>query len=271
MSQLFKFGPKKQPPASRIPQPGVPDSKMEMDDEIFARLRDTIYNLCGIYYTESKKYLLEGRILKRIAARNLKSFEDYLSLLNSPAGRTELNDLFEAITINETYFFRAPQQFTAFEEVVAPEIIENKKGLIKPVFKIWSAAASTGEEAYTLAILIKEKLQPKFPNVTFQIFGSDINNQVLEKAKTGIYKEYAIRNMPPEYLKKYFIQSGNTYALKDDIKRMVKFANLNLYDEHSVRSLNNCDIIFCANVLIYFDIPSKQKLVSNLYDTLNKG
>ncbi len=247
------------------------DNQLILSDATFRELRDVVYGLCGIYYTESKKYLLEGRIAKRITSRGLKTFEDYLSLLKSPQSRHEMNQLFEAITINETYFFRAEQQFEAFEKTIMPELIKSKLNVTNPIIRIWSAASSTGEEAYTLAMILLEKVRPIYPNAQFQILGSDINNAVLETARKGIYKEYSVRNVPPNYLNKYFTKQGNTYILSDDVKKIVKFMNLNLYDSVQMRSILNCDIVFCCNVLIYFDIPSKQQVVSYLYDSLNKG
>ena len=271
-SSLFKF---KSKPATETPTDSpfakkTIDTQLIMSDETFVELRDVIYRLCGIYYTESKKYLLEGRISKRLIARNFKNFEEYVEFIKSPLNRVEINQLFEAITINETYFFRADQQFEAFEKIIVPEIIKNRS-VINPYFRIWSAACSTGEEAHTLAIIILEKLKPIFPNIQFQILATDINNAVLESAKSGIYKEYSIRNIPPYFLNKYFKKQGASYALSEEVKNMVKFTNLNLYDQNQMRSVMNCDIIFCCNVLIYFDIPSKQQVVSYLYDSLNKG
>lgn len=273
-SQLFKFGmskDKKGPGSVQSRLSGGSGDKYEMSENTFKSLRDLIYDLSGIYYSESKKYLLEGRIAKRLAANRLNTYEEYLKLLKSPANRSELNQLFEVITINETYFFRAPQQFDAFEKIIVPEILKTRSAVSRPVFRVWSAASSTGEEAYTLGIIILERLKPLFPNVTFQILASDISNAVLEAARKGVFKEYAVRNVPPHIMKKYFRKSGNTYIISDQVKRMVKFMNINLYDTAAMRTITSCDVIFCANVLIYFDIPSKQKVVSNLYNSLNKN
>ncbi len=276
-SQLFKFDFSKTKIASKTNNQEEPNrmnqfsiDKMEMTNEIFQEFRSYIYQLCGIYFTDSKKYLLEGRIARRLTITKMRTFEEYLRFLQSASGRTELNELFEAITINETYFFRAPQQFEALENIVIPETISSKAGLISPTYKIWVAASSTGEEAYTIAIMILEKLRNKYPKVQFQILASDINNAVIEQAKQGIYKEYAIRNVPPHLLNKYFRYDGTNYRLSDEVKRLVKFTNINLYDAKQMRSIYGMDVIFCCNVLIYFDIPSKQQVVSYLYDALNK-
>jgi chemotaxis protein methyltransferase CheR len=247
------------------------ESKYTLTDEAFRELRDIIYKTSGIYYTESKKYLLESRILKRIQALKLNSLYDYVNFIKNPANRGELKNLFDAITINETYFFRAEQQFESLEKIIIPELIKNKAGTPNPTIRIWSAACSTGEEPYTIAMIVLEKIKPLYPNVQFQILGSDISNQVLEVARNGVYKEYSVRNMPELYLKKYFISKDGLFYLKDDVKRLVRFSNINLFDATQVRMVSNCDIIFCANVLIYFDIPAKQKVVSYLYDALNVG
>lgn len=268
--QLFKFGLNRQKEPDEKPK--VTDfSNLEMTSSEFAEFRDEIYKLAGIYFTESKKYLLEGRIAKRIVANNLRSFSEYMRLIKSPGKKDELDRLYEAITINETYFYRAPQQFDVLEQVIFPEIMEKRKNLTNQTFRIWSAASSTGEEAYTLALIILEKLKPKYPYVNFQVVGSDINQNVLEQARQGVYKEYAIRNIPQNILNKYFKQNGNLYALNPEVKRLVKFANINLYDPGQVKMMSQCDVIFCANVLIYFDLPSKQQVVSYLYNALNKG
>jgi len=271
-SQLFKFGSNKPRITDKVGKTTKSaEGKMELSDNTFNELRNYIYNQCGIYYTDNKKYLLEGRIAKRIAANRQTSFEEYISFIKSPTGRNELNDLFEVITINETYFFRASQQFEALETLIIPEVLSSRQNLFNPVFRMWSAASSTGEEAYTLAILVLEKLKPLYTRVQFQILASDINNQVLETARAGVFKEYSIRNVPPHLLKKYFKQQGTNYHLIDEVKQMVKFMNINLYDQQQMRTVSGCDMIFCCNVLIYFDIPSKQQVVSHIYNSLNKG
>lgn len=245
--------------------------KLEMSYELFNEYRQYIYKISGIYFTDAKKYLLEGRIARRLAVNKLSTFEEYLQFLRSPNGRVEMNGLFETITINETYFFRANQQFEALEKIIIPETISAKGNTFNPIYKIWVAASSTGEEAYTIAIIILEKLKNRYPQVQFQILASDINNAVIEQAKKGIYKEYSIKNVPLHLLKKYFRFDGTSYHLVDEVKKMVKFSNINLYDPQQMRAIRGIDVIFCCNVLIYFDTASKQKVFSYLYDSLNKN
>jgi chemotaxis protein methyltransferase CheR len=246
----------------------------KMDDETFRRYRDFIYEQCGIAFTENKKYLLEGRIAKRLEAHGLTSFDEYFKLINSATHqRDELPNLFETVTINETYFFRNPPQFEALEQVIIPEILRAKQDSpsAPKKLRIWSAASSSGEEAHTLAMILLDKIKPQFPNFQFEIVGTDISAAVLEKARAGVYKEYAVRNMPPYYLNKYFTREGDRFILAPEVKSIVKFMSANLYDTPTMRTMSSFDVVFCCNVLIYFDTPAKQQVVANLYDALNKG
>lgn len=239
-----------------------------MRPELFTEYREHIYKLTGIFFTETKKYLLEGRIHKRMVARNIPSFEGYLELLKSPnLPKDELLFLYEAITINETYFFRSEQQFDSMTSVLIPDILKKKQ--LNPTLKIWSAASSTGEEAYTIAMILLEKFKPTYPNLNIQIVGTDISQGVINSARKGVYREYAIRNVPKNLLTKYFTKRGDEYHLSDEIKKMVRFEYLNLYDTQGMNSMLNFDIIFCCNVLIYFDQTSKQQVVSSLFNSLN--
>lgn len=239
-----------------------------MRPELFTAYREHIYKLTGIFFTETKKYLLEGRIHKRMVARNIPSFEGYLELLKSPnLPKDELLFLYEAITINETYFFRSEQQFDSMTSVLIPEILKKKS--LNPTLKIWSAASSTGEEAYTIAMILLEKFKPTYPNLNIQIVGTDISQGVINSARKGVYREYAVRNVPKNLLTKYFTKRGDEYHLSDEIKKMVRFEYLNLYDTQGMNSMLNFDIIFCCNVLIYFDQTSKQQVVSSLFNSLN--
>jgi len=245
----------------------VAKAPIVMTEIIFINLRELIYNICGIFFTDSKKYLLEGRVQNRITALKLNSFQEYIDLIKSINGREELNNLFDAITINETYFFRAENQFEVFEKQLIPEIIKAKK--TSKIVNIWSSACSSGEEPYTLAIIIKERLKHIYKDITFNIYATDISQQIIDQAKTGLYREYSIRNIPKELLTKYFTKVGTNYQISDEIKGMVTFKLLNLYDTVSMRKMINFDLIFCCNVLIYFDMASKQRVVKQLYSSLN--
>ena len=231
-----------------------------MQDATFRSLRDYIYDQTGIFVPDSKKYFLENRLSRRILENRLSSFEEYLAFVRSKSNG-ELNSLYGVVTTNETYFFREPQQFDVFTKHVLPRILERKRN--KDI-RLWSAACSTGEEPYTAAVLLKETA----PAIRAEIFGSDISDGVLESARRGIYSSYAVRIVPPLYQQKYFRARGDAYELEEGIRSSVKFLNVNLIDESAVRAIRDVDVIFCRNVLIYFDDKSKRKAVSLLYDAL---
>lgn len=191
----------------------------------------------------------------------LSQFEEYLQMIQYNTNGKELEHLFDAITTNETFFFRESQQTDLFIDIIVPRIMEQ---IGKKEVKVWSAACSTGEEPYTIAMLLKEKMAA----VRTEITASDISQGVIESAKRGIYNSYSVRNVPDAYLKKYFAATGQAFELSPAIKSMVSFQQVNLTDEKRIRSIAGKDVIFCRNVLIYFDDKAKQKVVSLLYDSL---
>ena len=248
----------------------VPSPKLT--DVTFALLRDFIYSRTGIFFPEKKKYLIEGRLAKRLQLLKITQFEDYLYLLKYGQQR---NDEFEAlcniVTINETSFFRNEAQMNAFQQKLAGEIIEAKKTQGGRSLRIWSAACSSGEEPYTLAMLYLEHLKPRYPGLNIEIIGTDICTTVVEMARTAEYSNYAIRSLPEVYVKKYFDHYNGVYRLKTEVKDLVQFNYNNLIDHHMMRQMTHFDFIFCSNVLIYFDLKSKIQVVGDLYDSLNRG
>lgn len=231
-----------------------------LQDATFKALRDYIYERTGIFVPDTKKYFLENRLARRITDNKLSGYDDYLPFLRS-RGDGELKILYGVITTNETYFFREPQQFDVFTKHVLPRVLDRKRN---KEIRVWSAACSSGEEPYTVAAILKETA----PAVRAEIIGSDISDGVLESAKRGIYSSYAVRIVPPYYQQKYFRCAGETYEIDESLRKSVRFVNLNLIDEKSVRAIRDVDVIFCRNVLIYFDDKSKRKAVSLLYDAL---
>jgi len=245
---------------------------MKMSDEMFRVVREFIYQLTGIYFQDNKKYLLEGRIGKRVQLLGLNSYEDYLQLIKYGTRRTEeLRHFYDAITINETFFFRNEPQFEAFEQTLVPAILARRGSLTRQKLRVWSAASSSGEEAHTIAMIYLEKLRTKYQGLELEVVGTDISYAVLETARKAVYREYSIRNMPKHYLEKYFTVEDVRYLLRDEVKRLVRFDHMNLYEQTRMRQVTNVDVIFCCNVLIYFDTQSKIQVVSNLYNALNRG
>jgi len=252
---------------------GLGVKQMLMSSTLFESIRKYIYESCGIYFQDNKKYFLESRLQRRMNFLGLKTFEEYFDLIRFGAGAAaEKKYFYEAITINETFFFRNQPQLDALASQILPEIIAVKQAAGKNKIRIWSAASSSGEEAYSISMIFQDLIKPRYPNFTLEVVGTDINNAVVETANTGIYRDYSIRNTNPYYLKKYFKPGLNSsYEVVPDIKKMASFKILNLYDDAAMRMFNNFDVVFCANVLIYFDQASKIKVVSNLYNSLNKG
>lgn len=235
-----------------------------LQDATFRQLRDFIYEKCGIFIPDSKKYLLENRLLKRLQEKNLSSYEDYLYMLMYGGNPADISKLFDTITTNETYFFRESQQLDVLISDIVPKVLQQKG--TKDI-RIWSAACSTGEEPYNIVMLLKEKMT----GLQIDMIATDISDNVLDSARKAVYNSYSVRNVPDIYLKKYFKNNGQNYELDSSIKSLVTFKNVNLVDDKKMRSIRNVDIIFCRNVLIYFDDKAKQKAVSLLYDSLRAG
>src|SRR3990170_1757132 len=220
-----------------------------LSNETFLLLRDIIYKRCGIFFPETKKYLLETRLSRRLEERNLKTFEDYYYFLTYDGEKDrELQSLLNTIVTNETSFFRDGPQLDAFRKGVVAKVVEEKSRGASRSIKLWSAACSTGEEPLTLAmILLEEGLHLKGWNM--EILASDISDNVLKAAAAGVYEKYSLRNTPEQYLKKYFSGQGESYTISRKAQ----------------------DLVFCRNVLIYFDDTSKKKAIGHIYDSMEKG
>jgi len=239
-----------------------------ISDKDFEQLRDFIYNLCGMYFHATKKYFLESRLTRRMEATGTKTCQDYYLLLKSPRGSEELKYLMDEITTNETYFFRNVPQLAALENKLLPEIVEakNKMGFRK--LRIWSAASSSGEEAYTMAMILLEKRATLLKDWIIEIVGTDINETVIAQAKEGVYNAYSVRNIPDLYKRKYIREDNGKFILAPEVKKFVTFSKLNLYEDSKMIFMKSFDFIFCANVLIYFDTASKSKVVQHFYNNL---
>jgi chemotaxis protein methyltransferase CheR len=239
-----------------------------ISDKDFEQLRDFIYNICGMYFHTTKKYFLESRLTRRMEATGTKTYQDYYLLLKSARGSEELKFLMDEITTNETYFFRNVPQLAALENKLLPEIVDikNKMGFRK--LRIWSAASSSGEEAYTMAMILLEKRSTLLKDWIIEIVGTDINETVIAQAKEGVYNAYSVRNIPDVYKRKYIREDNGKFILSPEVKKFVTFNKLNLYEDSKMIFMKSFDFIFCANVLIYFDTASKSKVVQHFYNNL---
>jgi len=202
--------------------------------------------------------------------RGLKDYADYYKLLrNGAEGSGEIKQLLIEITTNETCFFRNTQQIAAIERQFLPELVETKKKIGFKKLRIWSAGSSSGEEAYTFAMILLEKRATLLKEWVIEIVGTDISDKVLAQAKDGVYNNYSVRNMSEFYRKKYFKEeSTGSFAIAPEVKKLVTFSSLNLFDDSRMVFMKSFDIIICSNVLIYFDAPAKAKIVQHYYNNL---
>ncbi len=248
----------------------IDEQTIPLPDDIFRLLRDFIHGYCGIFFDDGSKFLLERRLMRRLEQRRLRSFEEYYHFLRYDRKREEeLAVLVDNLTTNETYFFRESPQLRAFSEEILPELREVLAD--RKVIRIWSAGCSTGEEPYTIAILLLES-GDWWRDWQVEILGSDINQRVLHTARKGVYKKSAHRVTSPEMLGKYFTEEekGN-YRIADRVRKLVSFSYLNLLDPYKTSLISNMDIIFCRNVIIYFDKEAKKKVIESFYEKLRKG
>ncbi len=246
------------------------ETTIPLPDDVFRLLREFIHGYCGIYFDDASKFLLERRLARRLEQRKLRSFEEYYHFLRYDRKREEeLSVLVDNLTPNETYFFRESPQLSAFSEEILPELRETLAD--RRVLRIWSAGCSTGEEPYTIAILLFES-GDWWRDWQVEILGSDINQRVLHTARRGVYKKSAHRVTSPEMLAKYFIEEekGN-YRIADRVRELVSFSCLNLLDPYKTSLISYMDVIFCRNVIIYFDKEAKKKVIESFYEKLREG
>lgn len=246
------------------------DSEIKMTDEEFPLLRDLIYSYSGLFFSEDNRYLLERRLSPRLAHRQLSTFHEYYYYLKYDISREqELSDIMDILTTNETYFFRESFQLKAFTDEIIPELIKVKAKHCEKTIRIWSAGCSTGEEPYTIAMLLLEK--PELAGWKIEIIGTDISQRVLHHARKGVYGNTSFRVTEPHYKSRYFVDQDGGFRVGDRIREFVTFSRLNLYDSSKYLFLGKIDIIFCRNVIIYFDMLAKKRVIENFYNTLNPG
>jgi chemotaxis protein methyltransferase CheR len=241
---------------------------LDLPDDIFRQLREQIYKRTGMFFADSSKYLIQKRLSPRARELNFDSFQKYFYFLQyDPRSEAEFDHIFDLVTTNETYFFREPAQLAAFVEEIVPEILGRKP--VKKI-RIWSAGCSSGEEPYSIAMLLQEK--NLFGKAAFEIFASDLNQAVLARARKGAYRESSFRSTSPELRARYFShEPDGSWQISDDIRNRVSFGRMNIYDEARVSLLGQLDVVFCRNVIIYFDDASKKVVIRNFYNRLVEG
>lgn len=241
-----------------------------MSDEEFYLLRDCVYSHCGIYFDNDSKYLLEKRLSRRLSDLNLNTFHDYYHFLKYNRKKDqELMDIMDILTTNETYFFREGFQLKAFSEEIIPEIIASKSASGNRSLRIWSAGCSTGEEAYTIAMLLRGIRE--LYDWKIEIIGTDISQRVLHHARRAVYGKSSFRTTDEEYIKRFFVEQEDGLKVCDEIRDLVTISHLNLFDINRMVMLGKMDLIFCRNVMIYFDISAKKRVVESFYSSLCDG
>jgi len=245
--------------------------KTEEQDPNYLKIRDVVYQECGIYHSEEKLYLLSGACKRRMPSTKTSDSRQYLELISNPATRVlEMRELLNEITIGETCLFRSPPQLAALQNVILPELIATRSKIGLRKLRIWSAGCSTGEEPYTLSMFLLEQSEKLLKGWTFEISATDLNDRSIETAKAGIYGDYALRNTSDLFKRKYFDPAvGEKLRVKSEVKAPITFSRLNLSDDSKMLFMKDLDLIFCCNVLIYFDVASKRRVVTHFFSGLH--
>lgn len=241
----------------------------QISDDEFRLFRDFIHEECGLYFADNKLAFVSSRIGKRLAAKSIGSFYRYYRYLKQGGTEQEeeLLQLLDVLTINETSFFRNRPQFDLLERLVLPELINHKQTSGQSDLRIWSAGCSTGEEPYSIAISVLEQL-PTRPPWDVRIYASDLSLSALERAAGGTYPESKLQDMDRGRHRRFFESCPDGYRIREAVRRMV------IYDFHNLKhenGLGELDIIFCRNVLIYFDPDEQKKVVNKLARALRPG
>jgi chemotaxis protein methyltransferase CheR len=238
----------------------------------YTRLRRLVYEVAGIALGPARKTMLEGRIRRRLKELSISSYRDYCRYLFSDSGhREELVHLIDVVTTNKTDFFREPKHFEFLATRMLPEHMRDSGG--RRAVRFWSAGCSTGEEPYTLAIVLSE-FQQTHPGFLFRILATDVSTTVLKKAELGVYAAEGIRPVAPALKVKYFMRGrepdANRVRVVPELRRLVEFSHLNFMDSNY--GINEkLDAIFCRNVIIYFDKPTQQHILEKLTECLLPG
>jgi chemotaxis protein methyltransferase CheR len=244
---------------------GSPTITEGIHSDNYRFLQEYVYSQAGIVLEHDKHYLFESRLAPIVRQLGLGSINDLCALLQATRGVEVGRQVAEAMTTNETYFFRDPSHYDAIRGVLLPRLREERRDTKK--LWLWSAAASTGQEAYSLAMLL---LENGFGDWNIQILGTDFSSQVLERARSGKYHQIEVnRGLPATLLVKHFRRSGVEWQLSEVVRRMVRFETIDL--RKSMRPLGPFDLVFCRNVMIYFDAETKKNILNEIHGTLFRG
>jgi chemotaxis protein methyltransferase CheR len=240
-----------------------PDTHLSQKN--FSKIAEAVYRLCGINLLEGKEELIKVRLSKRLRVLGLENFEEYVALVERD--EKELAAMIDSLTTNKTSFFREPQHFACLRECVSPEL-----GAPPQRIRIWSAGCSSGEEPYSIAMTLKEN-HPNLEAGDVRILATDISMKMVARVREAVYDEEALRNLPPCLLKKYFVparsKTSRSFRVCEAVRALVRVAQLNLMEPWPMRG--GFDVIFCRNVMIYFDKATQETLVRRFGELLRPG
>lgn len=243
-------------------------AELAISKEDFLKFREFFYRKTGIQFDDSKRYFVDKRLIERIEVTQSGNFRNYFIMLRFDASENELQTLTNLMTVNETYFFREEYQFQCLVGSILKEITDKKKD--NAPIRIWSVPSSSGEEPYSIAMYLLE-YWPGISQWDVEIISSDIDTKIIAQARRGYYTPRSVMNLPQKLLEKYFRISGDGYQMKDDLRQTVEFTRVNLMEPADVRGYRGFDVIFCRNLLIYFDDLSRRQTSDTFFDALKPG
>ena len=244
------------------PQPDLPQPDL-------VRIRDLIYRVAGIFHPDNKLRLLQDRCGRRMKELRVQTLSEYFECITiRPLRQTELTALLNEITIGETCFFRNLPQLEALRRIVIPNILEAKANALQRRLRIWSAGCSTGEEPYTLRMALLDQADSQLKTWIVEILATDLNERSLAHARAALYGDHSTRNVTSIYRQKYFLPFRHQLRVSPVVRANVTFSRLNLSNDPRMAFMKNIDVIFCCNVLIYFDLTSKRRVIQHFFDNL---
>lgn len=250
---------------------GAATGEPQLKADEYRLLRDLVSERLGVWFGPESRLSLERRLRERLVVHGLPTFGDYYQLLKyGPTTDTEWEEASELLTTHETYFFREDYQLRAFENEVLPMVAERAKARRR--LHLWSAGCSTGEEAYTIAILVLDS--GLFDGWDVRVYGSDLSKRCIAAARRGVYGPASFRTTSSEAKEKWFVpvhEAGSAFSVAPQVRALCHFGQMNLLDEERTHLVGRCDVIFCRNVVIYFDPPARKRVIEMFYDRLVPG
>jgi len=234
----------------------------------FEKFREFFYRKTGIQFEPSKRYFVDKRLVERIELTDSGNFRTYFTKLRFEASGEELQHLTNLMTVNETYFFREEYQFQCLVKSMLPDIIKRKTD--DGPIRIWAIPSSSGEEPYSIALYLLE-YWAGIRDFDIEVISSDIDTKILAQARQGLYSARSVQHLPESLLRKYFKRDADGHQICDDLREAVQFTRVNLSERADTRGYRDFDVIFCRNLLIYFDDASRKAAAETLYDALKPG